>query len=119
MTDSHTFEHDGYSVHYFPASVRTDLSFFRYLAALLAFFNYADGAAMAEKDPEEWENAQDWAYNMSQCKTDAPWYVGSMAGAQKTGEAYTLYMEQDPSLRHDFMAAKRATLPLKKTTETT
>lgn len=119
MADTHTFEHDGHTVECFPATVRTDLAFFRYMAALLAYFGYADGNEMSERDPEEWENVKDYAAHMAQCKTTAPWYVGSMMGAVKTGEAYTLYMEQEPSLRHDFVAATNAMLPLKKTTETT
>lgn len=119
MADSHTFEHNGYTVKYFPSTVRAEMRRNRYLVGLITFYGYEDGADALAKDPEEWENYKEFSNGMAQCETDAPWYVGSMASPQQIGDAYELFMTQGDGLYFKFQIANGATLPPKKTPEIT
>lgn len=115
MADAYTFEHEGYTVSYFPLTVRSSLKNQRYLVALITHYGYETGADVDEKNPEEWANFKEYAGSMAQCQTNAPWYVGSMSTPKQVAAAYELFLEQNPALFVEFFNANKAVQTPKKT----
>ncbi len=113
--DVHQFEHEGHIVNYVPASVRSEMKRYRYLQALITAHGYENGEDVDAKDPEEWQNFLQYSSGMSQCQTDAAWWVGSMASAHAIKAAYECFLDQGTELYHKFVAANSATLLPKKT----
>lgn len=114
--DAYTFTHNGVTVEYYPAVVRTHLKRQRLIHGLMEAYGFTGGIAIPD---EEWANIVEYATAMSQSKADAPWWVDSMAAPDTMRAAFELFMEQDPDLYAEYVLANRTTLPPKKTTVTT
>jgi hypothetical protein len=121
MSEPHTFEYNGVIVEYYPATVRTTLAYSRLLGYLLSSFDCEDGAAMALKDPEEWQNMLQFAGAIAQAKVNTPvdWWVNSVSGVEKTRAAYEAMLGEGPTLWNLLYLANDATQPPKKTVVTT
>lgn len=108
----HTFEHDGVTVEYYPAVVRTQLEKRRIMRALIEAFQLQGQDIAADV----WDNFDEFGSAMAQSKADAPWWTGSMAAPQRIREAFECFMEQDPSLLSKMLTASNAvSVPKKKT----
>ena len=113
MTDSHTFEYDGYQVAYSAAVVRTSLEKRRLQGKLLDAYGYLDDPdGVIPRD--EWDNIDEYTTAMSQCKTTAAWWVSSNATPQEVRAAYEIFLEQDPILYRLFQNASSAVTAPKK-----
>jgi hypothetical protein len=119
MGDSHTFEHNGHTVEYSPATVRTSLDSRRYLVGLITAYGYESGADASEKNPLEWENFKEYAASMAQCKTSAPWRVSPVSSPEDIQKAYECFLDEDAALHNLFITASLAVSPPKKTVMST
>lgn len=115
MGDPYTFEFEGHVICYYSSTVRSQLKRQRYLASLIVFYGYDSGEEAREKDPEEWENFKEYSDGMSQCTTDAPWWVNPMSTPEQVGAAYELFLSQPAILFHKFVTANYTVMTPKKT----
>jgi len=110
--DPYTFEHNGVTVCYYPAVVRTQLEKRRIQLKLMEAFGVE---VSSDLERSEWDNMSEYASAMSQCKSSAAWWVSSNATPSEIKAAYETFMEQDIELFDKFLRANVATLPPKKT----
>lgn len=115
MADSYSFEHDGVTVEFFPATVRTQLEKRRLLLALIRAYNLQD-----EDVPNDtWEEFDNFSTAMAQSKADALWWTKSMATPERIREAFECFMGEPPILLTSFLIASNAVSTPKKTTPST
>jgi hypothetical protein len=112
--DPYTFEYQGSTIYYHPATVRTKLEARRILSKLYEAYGYlAEGAASVSN--ADWNNYDEYSSAMSQCKSNADWWVSSNATPEQIRAAFEIFMDEDPALFDLFMTANRATQAPKKT----
>jgi hypothetical protein len=101
-------------VEYFRATVRTAMEARRIQGKLLDAYGHM--TIDAPPVPHlEWDNINEYSTAMSQCKSEAAWWVNSNATPAQVRAAYELFFDQDPDLFDKFVEANRATMPPKKT----
>lgn len=110
---AHTFEYDGKTIEFFPATVRTTLEQRRISRKLLAAYGYETSSEVPEN---EWDNMTDFAaYAAQTCVTDAVWWVNSMASLDDTRKAYEAFMAESSEFFGLLLIAENAVKPPKKT----
>jgi hypothetical protein len=111
MSDTYTFEHEGVTVEYAPATIRTLLEKRRILVALINVYGLQD----QDVPSDTWEEFDNFATAMAQSKANAAWWTRSMAMPERIQEAFECFMAQPPILLTNFLIASNAVATPKKT----
>lgn len=114
MDDVYTFEHDGYTIEFFPDIVRTRLEKRRLMRALI------DAHQLNGQDvpADMWDDWDEFSQAVAQTKTDAPWWIKSMSTTEQIREAFECFMAQTPGLLEKLLKASNVVSAPKKTQAT-
>lgn len=114
MDDVYTFEHDGYTIEFYPDVIETRLEKRRLQRRLISIYNL-DGL---DVPADMWDNFDEFTQAVAQSKTEAPWWVKSMSDPEQIKEAYECFLKQPTALLDRLLKASNIVAAPKKTQAT-